>query len=149
APDEITNQLMREEVEKADSRGFVLDGYPRNQVQLEAMKKFAQPTHVFLINIPEEESIRRIAGRRICDSCGADYNIYTKPPKQDEICDKCGARLHQRHDDHPDGVKQRLKIYHNDTEPLLKYFEEQDILRKIDGLGTVDQVFERVITAFQ
>lgn len=143
APDHITNRMMKEAVERAGDKGFIFDGYPRNEIQLQEMLKFTKPTHVFLIKISDEVAVNRIAGRRICP-CGEDFNTYTKPPKVDELCDKCGSKLTQRHDDHPDAVRKRLEIYHHDTEPLLDYFRKEGILFEINGEQEREKVFEEI-----
>lgn len=144
-PDHITNALMKERIEQEDCLdGFIFDGYPRNVNQAEAMDTITTLTHVIAIDIPTEESIRRLSQRRVCTHCGITYHNEFKPSSVLNICDSCGSTLIQRDDDKPDAIKERLRIYHTETEPLLARYEERGLLYRIDGMGTIDEVWERV-----
>lgn len=146
-PNELTNALMKERVSQEDVReGFVLDGYPRNAVQADALDAMTPLTHVIIIDIPDEESVRRISQRRSCPSCGAPYHLSFKPPKDPSRCDSCGSELVLRDDDRPEAIRQRLAIYHSDTEPLFERYAKRDILHHIDGMGPIDTVWQRVLS---
>lgn len=143
--DDITNELMRERLEKEDClNGFILDGYPRNEAQADALDAVTSLTHVVIIDIPEEESIRRIGGRRVCIDCNNTYHPDSKPPKEEGKCDSCGKELTQREDDKPEAIKKRLAIYHSETAPVFDRYEERGIVCRVNGLGTVDEVWERI-----
>ncbi|MFH1426178.1 MAG: adenylate kinase [Candidatus Kerfeldbacteria bacterium] len=144
-PDEITNELMKERLEKEDCmNGFILDGYPRNGAQAEALDSYTSLTHVVAIDIPDEESVRRISERRVCIDCNITYHSAYKPPKQEGVCDSCGKELIQRKDDQAESIKKRLGIYHQNTEPLFERYEKRGILCRVDGLGSIDEVWTRV-----
>ncbi|MBI2411463.1 MAG: nucleoside monophosphate kinase [Candidatus Kerfeldbacteria bacterium] len=147
-PNELTNWVVKKELEKEDAvNGFVIDGYPRNEDQANAMDAMATVTHALLIDIPESESIRRLSQRRSCTNCNITYHLEFKPPKSANRCDVCGRELIQRPDDTPEGIKQRLTIYHQETEPLLARYEQRGVLHRIDGVGSIDDVWQRVLAA--
>jgi adenylate kinase len=144
-PNEITNGLMQERIEQEDALdGFIFDGYPRNQEQADALDGMTNLSYVIVIDVPEAESIKRISHRRSCPQCGATYHIDFKKPQEEGICDACGTALVQRDDDKPDAIKQRLAIYHAETAPLLKRYKERGILHEVDGMGTIDEIWERI-----
>ncbi|PIW36879.1 MAG: adenylate kinase [Candidatus Kerfeldbacteria bacterium CG15_BIG_FIL_POST_REV_8_21_14_020_45_12] len=148
-PDEVTNQLVKERLELEDCLdGFVLDGYPRNEVQAVALDEVSTLTHVIVIEIPDEESISRISMRRTCSNCGMTYHLQSKPSKVEGVCDSCGSELVQRDDDKPEAIRHRLNIYHQETEPLIKRYEDRGVLHRIDGRGSIDAVWERVQSCF-
>ncbi len=147
-PSEVTNAVMKERLLQEDClNGFVLDGYPRNLNQAEALDGVTSVTHVVVLSIPDEESIRRLSRRRVCVSCGATYHLDFQPPQQEDICDSCGKELQQREDDQPEAIAKRLEIYHAETQPLIARYKDRGIVSEIDGLGTIDEVWERVKTA--
>lgn len=148
--DEIMLGVLRERLMKADARkGFILDGFPRNLAQAEALDELlgqiGQPIDLALvINVDTDWLLQRMVGRRSCRSCGAVYNIYTAPPKMDDRCDECGGRLRQRADDTEETIGNRLRIYETQTAPVITRYQEQDKLRSVQGVGSVDDVFKAV-----
>ena len=144
-PDELTNDLMKNRIQMPDCvNGFILDGYPRNLFQAEALDKVTQITHVLEVYIPDEESVKRIGGRRSCH-CGRVYHLEYNPPKNDEVCDDCGEKLYIRDDDKPEAIKERLKIYHEQSEPLVEYYKEKGVHLRIDGLPAIEEVSGEIL----
>jgi adenylate kinase len=149
-PDEVMVGLIAERVasdEAAD--GFILDGFPRTIAQGEALDaKLSELgrslTAAILIDVPDEEVVRRLSGRRVCVKEGHIFHMEFDPPKNEGVCDICGSRLEIREDDKPEVVRHRLGTYHEKTEPLVAYYEEQAILRRVDGLPQPDQVSDRI-----
>lgn len=145
APQEVTNELLEKRLAKSDAqKGAVIDGYPRDEIQYKAFDIFTTPTDVILLDIPTELSIRRLAGRRNCE-CGRTYHMEWKPPKDDEICDECGAELKIRVDDNPEAIKRRLGIFYRETEPIITAYKDRGILHTIDGSQEIDKVQEDII----
>ena len=149
-PDDITIAMLLDRIHKEDCKnGYILDGFPRTIPQAEALKealaKKDEKIELALdVDASDELIIKRMAGRRTCPACGAIYHIVTLPPKTEGICDRCGADLIQRKDDNEETVKNRLKIYHEVTEPLISYYKKEGILEEIDGAEELDKVFEKV-----
>lgn len=149
-PDDITIAMLLDRIHKEDCKnGYILDGFPRTIPQAEALKEaLAKKDEKIDLALDVEASdeliIKRMAGRRTCPACGAIYHIVTLPPKTEGICDRCGADLIQRKDDNEETVKNRLKIYHEVTEPLISYYQKEGILEEIDGAEELDKVFEKV-----
>ena len=149
-PDEVMVGLIAERVasdEAAD--GFILDGFPRTIAQGEALDaKLSEPgralTAAVLIDVPDEDVVRRLSGRRVCVKNGHIFHMEFDPPKNEDVCDICGSRLEIREDDKPEVVRHRLGTYHEKTEPLVAYYEEQAILRRVDGLPSPDEVSDRI-----
>ncbi len=140
-PDDLTNELVKERLSKDDCQfGFILDGYPRNLSQAEYLLTHQKITHVLEIWISDEEAIKRISGRRICSNCGTTYHVLYNPPKQENICDRCGGKLTQRDDDNEKSVKQRLKIYHQETESIISFFQKKNLLYCINGEQRIPDV---------
>ncbi|MBI1961299.1 MAG: nucleoside monophosphate kinase [Parcubacteria group bacterium] len=148
--DDDINAFMKSKLQEtlAAFGGFVLDGFPRSQGQADASDAVAMPSHVILIDIPDQESIHRLSARRECPKDGKVYNMITDPPKDDETCDDCAARLIQRVDDTPSGIQKRLDWYHNDTKPLIERYEAQGVLHRIDGTPSIDAVEQSVREIF-
>ncbi len=143
-PDDLTNELVKERLHKPDcDSGFILDGYPRNLLQAEYLLTHQTITHVLEIWISDEEAIKRISGRRVCN-CGATYHILYNPPKQNGICDRCGGKLMQRDDDVEKSVKQRLKIYHQQTESIISFFQKKGLHYRINGEQRIPDVADDV-----
>ena len=134
-PDALIAQMIKDVV--AETTGditMLLDGFPRNLAQAKILEEMGAPIKsVVLVDVPDEVIHDRIAGRRTCPKCKAGYHVKALPPKVEGICDKCGAELVIRKDDNPETVKDRLVVYHRETEPLIKYYEEKGLLRRIDG----------------
>jgi adenylate kinase len=150
-PDEFVIAMIREALEKLDGeRGFLLDGFPRNVVQAEALEKITPIDLAVLIDVPREEIIKRLSSRRVCAGCGRVYNLLTNPPERDMICDACGGNLIQRSDDKPDVVAKRYDVQYNcEATPLIESYRERGLLVSVDGTGTIDEVFERLVEATQ
>lgn len=149
-PDDITVEIVRERLVLPDCQnGFLLDGFPRTIRQAEALDSLLQELNLALdlvlnIEVDYELLVNRIAARRICPNCGAGYNVVSIKPKVDGICDVCGHELIQRKDDNRKTVINRLKVYDNQTKPLLKYYQKQNLLVTIDGSGNIKDIFEKV-----
>ncbi|MEE9422335.1 MAG: adenylate kinase [Gammaproteobacteria bacterium] len=149
--DEIVLGVLRERLQQADVRkGFIIDGFPRNSAQAEALDELlgqiGQPLDLALvINVGTDWLLQRMVGRRTCRSCGAVYNIYTAPPKLDESCDECGGRLKQRADDNEETIGTRLRIYETQTAPVISRYQEQGRMRAIQGAGSIEDVFKAVL----
>ncbi|HJX05967.1 MAG TPA: adenylate kinase [Candidatus Nanoarchaeia archaeon] len=149
-PDEITNQIIVERLAKPDcKKGFVLDGYPRNLGQAEFLDKNYPVTKVILLEISEGETIKRMAARRICSSCKADYNIIYILPKKEGICDKCGGKLIQRDDDKPEAIRKRLETYNKETTPLISYYDKKGVLLRVNGEQPIEKVFRDVVAGIK
>ena len=134
-PDALIAQMIKDVI--AETEGDVtmlLDGFPRNVAQAEILEKTGAPVRsVVLVDVPDEIIADRIAGRRTCPSCKAGYHVTALPPKKEGVCDKCGAALVIRKDDNPETVRDRLVVYHRETEPLIAFYEKKGLLRRIDG----------------
>ena len=152
-PDELTVKILLDRVAKDDCRnGYVLDGFPRTipqaEVLEEALAKLGDGIdYAINVEVPDENIVRRMGGRRACVNCGATYHIEHVPPKKEGICDNCGSELILRDDDKPETVQKRLNVYHDQTQPLIDYYTSQGILRTVDGTVDIDDVF-RAITEF-
>ena len=150
-PDEVVIGLIEERLKESDcEKGFILDGFPRTVAQAEALEKVLENMgkkidHVIDIEVPEEELLKRLTGRRTCKKCGAMYHIVFNPPKQEGVCDKCGGELYQRADDNEETVKSRLEVYHNQTAPLIDFYSQKDLLRRIDGTGSIQDIFAEIV----
>lgn len=149
-PDELTVRILLDRVAKEDCKGgYVLDGFPRTipqaEVLDEALTKIGeQVDYAIDVDVPDENIVRRMSGRRACLSCGATYHIEHIPPKTADICDQCGAALVLRDDDKPETVKNRLNVYHEQTQPLIAYYTKKGILRTVDGTRPMEEVFDAI-----
>ncbi len=138
-PDELTVELVRERLGQSDcQRGYILDGFPRTIRQAEALDGFQTLDAVVNFNIGDEVVVRRLSGRRVCRSCGAIYHVENRPPKIEGKCDRCGGELYIRDDDRIESIRQRLKVYEEQTEPLIDYYREKNLLRDIDSSKSVE-----------
>jgi len=145
APEDLTNKIIVRRLRRSDcKKGFILDGFPRNMIQLNALEKMVNLNYVIFINISDKEAIRRLSGRRVC-KCGMTYHLKFNPSKKKGICDKCGGKLFQRKDDTIKVIKKRLKIYHNQTEPLVTYFKKKGVLIEVDGEQPIKKVYRDII----
>lgn len=150
-PDELTVKILLDRVSKDDCKnGYVLDGFPRTIPQANVLKEALAKQNDkidFAINVdvPDENIVRRMSGRRACVTCGATYHIEHVPPKKEGICDKCGSALILRDDDKPDTVLNRLKVYHDQTQPLIDFYNNEGILKEVDGTIDVKDVFESIV----
>ncbi len=134
-PDEIVIAIIKERLAQDDCKGgFILDGFPRTVPQAEALTQMGvEIDRVIDIEVPDEKIMARLSGRRVCEACGASYHLEYKPMKVEGVCDKCGGKTVQRKDDHPDTVKDRLHVYHEQTEPLKAYYEKLGKLVTVIG----------------
>ncbi|MEE0981529.1 MAG: adenylate kinase [Acutalibacteraceae bacterium] len=134
-PDEVVIGIIKDRLAKDDcANGFILDGFPRTIPQAEALDAMGiEIDRVVDIEVSDEKIAARMSGRRVCKACGASYHLEYKAPKQEGVCDACGAELIQRKDDHPDTVLERLAIYHEQTEPLKDFYSNKGILRIVEG----------------
>lgn len=150
-PDELTCNLVVDRIKQDDcAKGYILDGFPRTIPQADALtdalKAIGQKMdYAVNIDVPDENIVRRMSGRRACVGCGATYHIVYNPPKKEGICDTCGQKLILRDDDKPETVQNRLKVYHEQTQPLIDYYQAQGILVSVDGTKDMDQVFEDIL----
>ncbi len=149
-PDELTCDLVVDRIHQEDAlKGYVLDGFPRTIPQAEALTKALAASGEKIdcaieIHLADEKIIDRMAGRRVCASCGATYHIVNIPPKKEGICDNCGGELELRKDDAPETVKKRLDVYHEQTAPLIEYYEKEGILHVIDGAIGLEPAFAEI-----
>lgn len=148
--DQIVLDMIEERMAEPDTKkGFILDGFPRNIPQAQALDtmliKLGRPLEAaILIDVDFDLLIQRIAGRRTCSSCGQMYNIYTSPPKMDDLCDVCGGKLHHRADDNEDTITNRLRVYEAQTAPLINYYKAQGKQYVADGAGDINEIFQRL-----
>jgi len=141
-PDEIIADILLNELKNdVYKNGYILDGFPRNIDQAKILEnKGISFDKVVLIDTSEDEVLKRLSGRRVCEKCGAVYNIYYNKPKIDGVCDNCGGKLIQRDDDKEDVVKRRFEVFYNQTMPVIKYYEEKGILIKVNGNKSLDDI---------
>ena len=134
-PDEVVIGMLKERIAKRDCKsGFILDGFPRTIPQAEALDASGIVIdRVIDIEVPDEKIVTRMSGRRVCEACGSSYHLLYKKPEKEGVCTNCGGTLIQRKDDHPDTVKDRLRVYHEQTEPLKDYYEKQGKLKIVEG----------------
>jgi adenylate kinase len=150
-PDELTVRLLLDRVAQDDCKnGYVLDGFPRTIPQAEVLDKELTKLGDSVdfavdVDVPDENIIRRMSGRRACLNCGATYHIVNIPPKKEGICDVCGSELVLRDDDQPETVKNRLKVYHEQTQPLIEYYTGKGVLRTVDGTLPMEEVFDAIV----
>ena len=148
-PDEVIIGIVAERLAEADcQKGYILDGVPRTIAQAEALEKAGIVFDCVLsIEISDEEIERRMAGRRFCRDCGATYHVVNAPSRQEGVCDKCGGELELRDDDKPETVKNRLAVYHRETEPLKDFYAQRGILKSVDNQPTIEATTEVVLGA--
>lgn len=147
-PDDLVIEMILHKVDEEGQDGFLLDGFPRNLTQAEALdeaitRRGRRLTATLLIQVPDEIVIKRLSGRRQCRN-GHLYHVEFDPPKHDEVCDQDGTRLFQRDDDKPETVSKRLAVYHEQTEPLIEYYDERGLLRRFDGTRSPTEVHDHV-----
>ena len=150
-PDDLTCEIATTRLLEDDCKnGFLLDGFPRTVYQAEKLEEFLAEhgqslDKVVQLVVDEDLLIKRLTGRRVCKNCGATFHVITIPPKEEGICDNCGEPLIQRADDTEETAVNRLKVYEEQTSPLVEYYEEKGILAPIDGAGTPDEVFQSIL----
>lgn len=150
-PDELTVDLVLDRIKVKDCmNGFILDGFPRNIPQAEALdyalnNQNEKIDYAINVDVPDANIIERMSGRRACLNCGATYHVVTIPPKKEGICDVCGSELVLRDDDQPETVKKRLDVYHEQTQPLIDYYKKQNILKSVNGMEPMETVFANIV----
>ena len=149
-PDELTVRLLLDRVAQDDCKnGYVLDGFPRTIPQAEVLdEKLSElgekVDYAINVDVPDENIVNRMSGRRACLNCGATYHIVSIPPKKEGICDVCASALVLRDDDRPETVQNRLKVYHEQTQPLIDFYEKKGVLRSVDGTLPMEEVFTAI-----
>jgi adenylate kinase len=149
-PDDLIVAMAAERLGEPDTAdGFILDGFPRTLDQARALEQQLSEggrriTAAILIEVSDEEVVRRLSGRRVCVKAGHNYHVEFDPPKREGVCDQDGSRLIQRDDDKPDVVRNRLAVYHRQTEPLISYYDQQGVMRRIDGTRSPDEVHDHI-----
>lgn len=150
-PDELTVKILLDRVAQDDCKnGYVLDGFPRTipqaEVLEEALNKLGDKIdYAINVEVPDENIINRMSGRRACVNCGATYHVVYAPTKVEGICDKCGEKLILRDDDKPETVKSRLDVYHKQTQPLIEFYSKKNILKEVDGTVSMNDVFNSIV----
>jgi len=154
-PDEVTIGIVADRLAQPDcANGFLLDGFPRTAAQADALAKILSDLNINLdgvvnIEVPEEVLLERLTGRRVCKQCAATFHTVFNPPKVQGICDKCGGELFQRSDDTIETAQNRLKVYNEQTEPLIAYYSRQGLLKRIEGDGEIQQVFRNIVKVLE
>jgi len=149
-PDRVVLGMVEERLKQDDcKKGYILDGFPRNTAQAEALDKMLGALNMSLnaalsVDVPFDDLMKRLTGRRTCKGCGQMYNIYFKAPAKDGVCDKCNGELFQRDDDKEATIKKRLEVYTSQTEPLIGYYRNKGILQSVSGTGSIDEIFKKV-----
>ncbi|MCM1185042.1 MAG: adenylate kinase [Lachnoclostridium sp.] len=149
-PDELTVKILLDRVAQPDcEKGYVLDGFPRNIPQANVLDKALTELgdaidYAVNVDVPDENIVKRMSGRRACLACGATYHIVNVPPKKEGVCDACGKELVLRDDDKPETVQNRLKVYHEQTQPLIDFYTEKGVLKTVDGTMDMKDVFEAI-----
>ena len=150
-PNDLVVGMIEERVLGVDAaRGFILDGFPRNVAQAEALGRMLETRglavdHVFGLVVPRAELLRRLCGRRTCGTCNAMYHVVFDPPRTEGVCDRCGGELFQRDDDKEETIGARLDVYERETLPLCDYYRQRDLLREINAVGSTEEVLGRIL----
>ncbi|MCB0356546.1 MAG: adenylate kinase [Bdellovibrionales bacterium] len=150
-PDSVTIAMVQQELAKlTDDRGFILDGFPRTVAQAEALENLSKTMEkeldkVVFFEVPKELLVERLSGRRVCKQCGAVYHVNAKPPKVDSMCDECGGEVVQRADDKAEAIENRLKVYEEATAPVKNFYRKKGLLEEVNGIGSTNEVFSRVV----
>jgi adenylate kinase len=138
-------EMLRERLDSSRSRGFILDGFPRTISQAEALERMVRLDRVLNIRLSEEEVVRRLSARRVCKSCGRNYNLISNPPKVEGRCDACGGELIQRDDDKPEVIRRRYRVYEAETAPLKDFYRQRGLLAEVEGDRPIGAVFEEAL----
>lgn len=146
APDDIVINIVKDLLKQLKyAKDYVFDGFPRTLIQAEELDKIDKIDLTLYINVPFDELVRRLAGRRYCPKCGKLYNLAFVPPKIKGICDSCGTPLNQRDDDKEEVVIKRIKTYHEQTEPLINFYRNKKLLKEIEGIGKIEDIFNNIL----
>lgn len=155
-PDEVLLGVIEQRLKSYsdNGKGFVFDGFPRTIDQAEGLKTMLQKRilsldQVILLEVPEGEIIRRLSSRKLCRNCGANYNLISRPPKIQNVCDLCGGEIYQREDDREETIKKRLRVYQQETQLLIDYYNHQGILTRLNGEGSIAEVFQRLLNVIK
>jgi adenylate kinases len=150
-PDEVVIEMVDDRLKQPDcANGFILDGFPRTVPQAQALESMGVHIDKVLdIEVPDQEIMQRLTGRRVCAECGSTYHIQFNPSQKGENCDKCGGQLIVRKDDQPETVTQRLQVYHDQTEPLKDFYQAKGNLVMVEGVGTVEEITARTLSALE
>lgn len=154
-PDVIILDMVKERLSQPDAqKGFILDGFPRTVAQAEALDKILEEMSkkiefVLALIVPDEELVTRLTGRRTCKNCGMMYHIKFKPPKVEGKCDACGGELYQRADDNEETVRNRLKVYHEQTAPLIEYYKKKEVLFEVDGNKSIEEITQQLVNILE
>lgn len=149
-PDSVVLGMVEERLKQDDcKKGYILDGFPRNTKQAEAIDKMLGDLNMSIsaalsVDVPFEDLMKRLTGRRTCKACGQMYNVYFGPSKKEGFCDKCNGELFQRDDDKEETIKKRLDVYSAQTAPLIDYYGKKGILKSVSGTGSIDDIFKKV-----
>jgi adenylate kinase len=149
-PDEVVVGMVDERLAENDCKGgFILDGFPRTLEQAKKLDKILDKNEmkinaVVSIEVDNNEVVKRLSGRRTCRKCGNMYHVSFNPPGTEGVCDKCQGELYQRDDDNEETIKTRLQIYHDQTSPLIEYYKDKGSLKEIEGVGSIDDIFNRI-----
>ncbi len=146
-PDPVVNEIVEAAIAEAD--GFVLDGYPRNLSQAAYLDDITDLDFIGVLDVPREELVARLTGRRVCAACGATYHVEFNPPAEPGVCDECGGDLIQRDDDTKETVQERLAVFEENTKPVIEHYAAQDYFARIDGEATPEEVWSRLQTAIE
>ena len=148
-PDEVIIGIVNERLSRDDcAKGYILDGVPRTIAQAEALEKAGiQFDAVVSIEISEDEILRRMSGRRVCEACGSSYNVQAVPPRVEGVCDNCGGKLIQRKDDTPETVRERLKVYHKETAPLVDFYAARGLLKRVEVADNKEATNAKILEA--
>ncbi len=152
-PDRVVIGIIAERLREEDATdGFILDGFPRTIPQADALQEILDDLgrnidHVISIEVDDEELVNRLTGRRMCKECGESFHVVFNPSAREGICDRCSGELYQRDDDKEATIRQRLTVYSEQTQPLIAYYEKQGKLRRIEGTGSIEEIFSRVLKA--
>jgi adenylate kinase len=149
-PDRVVIGIIEERLQHPDCKGgYILDGFPRTEVQADALGETLKQReslidHVVNIEVEDEELVHRLTGRRTCKDCQEPYHLLFSPPKTEGVCDKCGGELIQRKDDQEETIRERLRVYQQQTAPLIAYYQKLGLLRNISGIGEINEIFDRI-----
>jgi adenylate kinase len=152
-PDDVILNLVGHRIKEKDcANGFLLDGFPRTVAQADGLQQILQSLGqeldgVLSVQVPPQVIVQRLSGRRTCKDCGAMYHVAFSPSKKGGVCDHCDGALYQRNDDSPETIENRLKVYEEQTAPLVNYYRERSLLRELDGVGSVEEIHNRAVQA--